>query len=249
MKPTLVLVSIAAAVALTVGLVWHYGTRNPMGGETVREERALPPFDRIAIEGFADLVLVQGGAESIAIEGAPKYLRNLRFEVTDGKLVLANAKARHGWLDLLDGDTQPIHATLTFRTLDAISVEGAARLRADRLETDRLAVSASGATKLSISALDAKELAVSGSGAFKMDVAGRTVAQRIRISGAGDYRAAKLQSETAKVTVSGAGRVVVLVERSLDIDLSGAGSVEYLGNPKVTQDIRGVGRVKKRAAD
>ena len=42
-----------------------------------------------------------------------------------------------------------------------------------------------------------KELAVSGSGAFKMEVAGRTVAQRIRISGAGDYRAAKLQSETA----------------------------------------------------
>ena len=184
-----------------------------MGGETVREERALPPFDRIAIEGFAELVLVQGGAESIAIEVAPKYLRNVRFEVTDGKLVLANPKARHGWLDLLDGETQPIHATLTFRTLNAISVEGAAKLRADRLEDRSARGVGIGSHKLSISALEAKELAVSGSGAFKMDIAGRTVAQRIRISGAGDYRAAKLQSETAKVTVSGAGRVVVQVEK------------------------------------
>ena len=249
MKPTLVLVSIAAAVALTVGLVWHYGVRKPMGGEAVREERALPPFNRIAIEGFADLVLVQGSAESISIEGAPEYLRSLRFEVIDGKLVLANSGARHGWLDIFNGEARPIHATLTFRKLDAISVEGAAKLRADRLETDRLAVSASGATKLSISALDAKELAVSGSGAFKMDIAGRTVAQQIRISGAGDYRASKLQSETAKVTVSGAGRVAILAEKTLDIDLSGAGSVEYFGNPKVTQDIRGVGRVKKGVAE
>ena len=77
-------------------------------------------------------------------------------------------------------------------------------------ETDRLTVSASGRARLAISALEAKELTVTGSGAIKMEVAGRTVAQRIRISGAGDYRAAKLESETAKVTVSGAGRVVVL---------------------------------------
>ena len=56
-----------------------------------------------------------------------------------------------------------------------------------------------------------------------MEIAGRTVAQTIKISGAGDYRAAELDSETAKVTVSGAGRVVVRVEKTLDIDLSGAG--------------------------
>ena len=58
--------------------------------DTVQEVRELPPFNRVAIEGFANLTLVQGGAESIAIEGAPQYLRSLRIEVTDGTLALAN---------------------------------------------------------------------------------------------------------------------------------------------------------------
>ena len=93
-------------------------------------------------------------------------------------------------------------------------------------------MSAAGATSVRITELEAKELAVDGSGAIKMEIAGRTVAQTIRISGAGDYRAADLASETAKVTVSGAGRVAVRVDKTLDVDLSGAAAVEYVGDPK-----------------
>ena len=38
---------------------WHSG-----GADTVSGERELPPFNRVAIEGFADVTLVQGSAES-----------------------------------------------------------------------------------------------------------------------------------------------------------------------------------------
>ena len=68
-----------------------------------------------------------------------------------------------------------------------------------------------------------------------MEIAGRTAAQTIEISGAGDYRAEDLASDTAKVAVSGAGRVVVRVAKTLDVDLSGAATVEYIGDPKVTR--------------
>ena len=125
--------------------------------DTVQEVRELPPFNRVAIEGFANLTLVQGGAESIAIEGAQQYLRSLRIERDRRHAGARQPRDPPFVARLFDGEAQPIHATLTFRTLDAISVEGAAKLRADRLETDRLAVSASGATQaLRFHALDAE---------------------------------------------------------------------------------------------
>jgi Putative auto-transporter adhesin, head GIN domain len=229
--------------------MWSYDAwKSGRGGERGVVERALPAFNRIAIEGFAELTLVPGQTESVSIDAAPKQRAGVRLEVTDGKLSIANPRPRHWWLDLFGDDVKPVRMTLTYRTLNAISVAGAAKVRADRL-TDRLTVSASGATSVQISALEAQELVVNGSGAIRMDAAGRVVAQRIGISGAGDYRAAKLDSETAKVRVSGAGRVVVRAEKTLDIEISGAGSVDYFGNPKVTQEISGVGRIRRRAAD
>ena len=119
---------------------------------------------------------------------------------------------------------------------------------ADSVKTARLSVTASGATSLKIDDLDAKELVVSGSGAMKIDLKGRATVQRVGISGAGDYRAADLVSDDARVGVSGAGRVVIHAEKTLRIGISGAGSVEYYGDPQVTQQISGAGRVKRHDA-
>jgi hypothetical protein len=109
-------------------------------------------------------------------------------------------------------------------------------------------VAARGATSLRIGELDAKALVIDGSGACKMEVSGRTVAQTIEISGAGDYRAEDLASDTAKLAVSGAGRVVVRVSKTLDVDLSGVANVDYIGDPKVTRRVSGMGRIKQRDA-
>ena len=68
------------------------------------------------------------------------------------------------------------------------------------------------------------------------------------MSGAGDYRAAGLASERARIAVSGAGRVVVNATKSLDVEISGAGTVDYLGNPEVTKKVSGAGRVRRREA-
>lgn len=250
MKRFLVVLAIfAIAMAGTLGVLWWYDSWNSGGADTATAERDLPPFSRVAIGGFTDVTLVQGSAEGISIQGAPDYLRRLRLDVTDGTLTIASPRVRHWWLDFFGGDSKPVRIKLTYRTLDTIGVEGAATVRADRLQADRVTVTASGASSLRIAALEANELTVTGSGALKMEVAGRVATQRIRTSGAGDYRAPKLDSQAATVTVSGAGRVVVRAEKTLDIVVSGAGVVEYIGNPKVTQDIRGVGSIRRRSAD
>lgn len=250
MKPVIPVLLVLVAIAAAVGAAWLYVGRSfPSGkGEVVAEQRSLPSFSRIVIHGFADVTLIQGNAESVAVEAQAKHLAGVRTDVVGGTLTIANDQSRRWWSEFLGGGVRPARVTITYRQLEAIEASGAVRLRAERLKTERLSVSASGATALKIADLDTKELLLTGSGAIKVEAAGHATHQTISISGAGVYRAAELVSDDARVSVSGAGRVIVQAEKTLGIDLSGAGSVEYIGNPKVTQQISGAGRVKRRDA-
>jgi len=68
--------------------------------------------------------------------------------------------------------------------------------------------------------------------------------QEINLSGFGNYSAGDLKSNTATVSVSGAGNATVWVAQSLNVHISGAGNVNYYGSPQVTQNISGVGNIK-----
>lgn len=250
MKVVLAILGILVATALAVSLAWFYlvWSFHGSGGEIVTEERALPAFNRIVIEGFADVTLVQGQSEAVRVEASQRQLSGVRTRVRGDTLTITHGEARSWWSGFFGFGARGARVTVTFRELDAIGATGAVKIRAEALKADRLKVSTSGATSLRIDDLDAKELSVTGSGAMRVELAGRATEQRISISGAGDYRAAELASDDARVSVSGAGRVVVQVQKTLKIGLSGAGAVEYIGNPTVTQQISGPGRVRRRDA-
>jgi hypothetical protein len=248
-KVILVFFGILAATVVAVIIGWFYLVSSFRGGgDVVTEDRVLPPFSRIVIEGFADVRLVQGAAESVRVAAPQKQLATVRTQVSDGTLTISAGASRSWWLAFFGGGGRGTQLRITFRDLESIDAAGAVKLRAEGIKADRLRVQASGATSLRIDALDANELSVSGSGAMKVELAGRVAQQRVSISGAGDYRAADLVSDEARIAVSGAGRVLVQVEKTLRIALSGAGVVEYIGDPKVTQHVSGAGRVKRRDA-
>ena len=246
--PLVILLAIAAAV-VAAWYVLERGFRSggtALGGEVVIEERTLPPFTKLAVDGIAEITLVQGAAESVRYETSAKQRNQVRVEVRDGRLHVESAASRGFFSFLFGGGPRPVRAIVTFRDLERVDVSGAIKLKADGWKADKLTVSVSGEATLRIAGLDVNELVLGASGAVKAEVAGRAVEQRIAISGAGDYRAADLSSDSARVAVSGAGKVLVSVAKTLKVAISGAGSVEYLGDPKVTQDISGVGRVRRR---
>lgn len=241
---------ILIAIAIAASLAWLFLASTIPGGRgaIATERRTVAPFTRLAIEGYAEATLIRGDSESVTVEAPQKQLAQLRTEVAGGTLTIGSGQARRWWSDLFGGGARPARVTVTYRDLEAISANGAAKIRADRLKADRLDVTAAGATSLRFADLDTRELSVRGSGAMKAELSGRTAGQEIAISGAGDYRALDLASDDARITVSGAGRVAVHAERTLAIGITGAGSVEYTGNPKVTQQISGAGKVRRRDA-
>lgn len=246
-------VLVVACIVVAAVLAWLVTQRVMRGtaeqaasGPTVAETRTPGDFTKLDVTGHLDLVVVQGPTPSVVVEVPEGEQRNVRTRVDNGTLEIK--VGTHGWKGL-GGERGLPRVVVTAPTYEAIAVAGTVRVASPALDVPSLRIAASGATTIKIDSLKAQSLRLAGSGAVKGELAGRVTDQSISLSGAGSIDAPQLVSETAKVSVSGAGKVVVNAEKSLRVSLSGAGSVEYLGNPDVKESVSGIGRVKRREGD
>ena len=241
--------ALLAAVLVAFAAAWFTLAGKGGGGERVTTEAPpVGPFTRVGLNGYAELVLVQGDREAVTIESSPRATARIRVRSADGRLSIDAVEDRPWWSFLAHGSPRPPRITVHFRNLESLDVAGAVKVAAAAIETERLAIEASGATSVKVDALRAQSLRFSGSGAVKGEFAGALDDQTIAIAGAGDYRAPGLASQTARIAVSGAGRAVVQVAKRLDAEISGAGSIEYIGDPIVRDRISGAGKITRRTA-
>jgi hypothetical protein len=225
---------------------WWRRMASPASEATVSVERPVSSFSRISVEGVANVVLVQGSKPSVVVDAPQNVQQDVVIDNHGDTLTLRSGSGSAGWQNWFGANPRPTpKVTVTFTELTRIEASGGLRLSADKIQIPKLSIDVSGAAAVNIADLATDDLRIDGSGAMKADIAGRATAQRIEISGAGDYHAPRLVSETASVGVSGAGRVLVNATRTLRIDLSGAGIVDYTGNPVVTKSVSGLGQVRQ----
>ena len=237
---------VLAAVTLSHSGWWRRSVPGAAADASVSVERPVSPFSRITVEGMANVVLVQGPAPRVVVDAPPDLQRGVVIDNHGDMLTLRSNGGGASWQNWFGSNPRPApKVTVTFTDLSRIEASGGLRLSAETIHVPKLGIDVSGAAAVTVADLATDDLRIDGSGAMKADIAGRATAQRIEISGAGDYHAPRLVSETADVGVSGAGRVLVNATRTLRIDLSGAGIVEYTGNPVVTKSVSGLGRVRQ----
>jgi hypothetical protein len=245
--PLLVLGCIAVAAALA----WWTLNRVGIGGtgQVVTENRAVAPFRTLDVTGNVEVTLVPSGREEVVVEAAPGVQSRVRARVEGGTLsIKAAGETKRWWSSIIGGSRSaaPPRITVKYRSLEAIALAGTVKVTAARLDAETLRIAAAGGSLLRIDDLQARALRLSGAGALKATLGGKVIDQEISISGAGEVHAGDLASENAKVSVSGAGSIVLRVEKTLRASISGAGSVEYYGDPEVRQQVSGIGRVKRR---
>jgi hypothetical protein len=167
-------------------------------------------------------------------------MRYIKTEVKNGTLVLGfTAEVRNKRVR----PTQGIKFNLSVREVASLELSGAGDIDAPTLKVDDLEILLSGAGDVSVGSLAAEELVVRLDGAGNVELAGQVLEQDVRINGAGNYRAAELESQRATVIVSGAGDATVWATDTLDVRIPGVGGVEYHGNPRVTHKLSGLGRL------
>ncbi|EKD89493.1 MAG: hypothetical protein ACD_34C00017G0002 [uncultured bacterium] len=211
---------------------------------TNTESRPVSGCTGLQFRAVGKIIVTQGQNEGLTIQADPEIRSRIRTEVKDGILVISYDSDWKDWtgLNFIDKGVTTFH--LTLKDIKSLSISGVGNLDSASIISDSLSLSLSGPATMTFGTLTVNSLKVEMSGVGSIDLAGKCLEQNISLSGAGGYKASRLESDRAIVKLSGVGSATVLVSESLDVSISGAGAVEYYGNPKISQKISGIGVLK-----
>ena len=210
-------------------------------GKVITESRKVSDFDKVVLSGVGTLYITQGDEESLEIEAEDNLMPYIVSKVRGNTLTIGFEDDK--WTQAIQ-PTEPLKFFLTLKDLSKVELSGAGRVVVEDIETDELRIISSGAGDIEIDNLSAKKLTVTLSGAGNCEIGGQVADQSIVISGAGNYSAEYLETESTSIQVSGMGSSRVWATKDLKIEISGAGSVKYYGSPHITQEISGAGNIK-----
>lgn len=207
-------------------------------GETVTEAREVDDFTGVVLEVAGTLNISHGDRTELSLTGDRSLVRRITTEVHDGVLEIGLPRRTVG--------ATTVQADLVLPNLDLLRVDGAGKVRANLSAGERLEVDIDGLGDVRIVGVDVEELVAQIDGAGQIDVTGRAGHQEVTVNGAGRFLGGELASDTARVTISGAGSADVDVTTTLDATISGAGEITYTGDADVTRQVDGVGQVVRR---
>ncbi|MBC8507766.1 MAG: DUF2807 domain-containing protein [Chloroflexi bacterium] len=204
-------------------------------GDLITETRQVNNFDSIDLSGVGEVIITQGGSESLSIETDDNVMKHLKIVVENGTLKLG-----------FEEGFQSITPTrLVFSVgvddLTGLTVSGSGDIKADALKTDRLDVTVSGSGSVQVADLSVSKVTVDISGSGKVNLGGDAADQVVTISGTGEYLAGDVCSTSVEIDVSGSGDATVCASESLDTNISGSGLVSYYGKPSVNSSGSGSG--------
>jgi predicted small secreted protein len=208
-------------------------------GNVIRETRDVSDFQKVSISGGGDLILEQGGNESVEIEAEDNIIEYIETEVHNGTLYIGFSEDR----PVFFSTTRSIRYYVTMKDIEGIKVSGGGDVEAKEIESKELDLEISGGGDIEIRDLSAERVNIVVSGGGDIEIAGKVPVQYVEVSGGGDLDTSDLESEVVKLHVSGGGEAFVWATEELDIDVSGGGDVRYYGHPRLTESISGGGDV------
>jgi len=231
---------LSSALLLAATGVFALGARESAGsGNVGRENRTVPAFTAIVIEGSGNVTLSQESSQSVSVETDDNLLPLVKTEVRAGVLYLG-----------FKPGTRPVHVSqleflIGVPKLTAVKISGSGNLHATGLiRADELALEISGSGSI-YSELAVGRLTVAISGSGGMTAEGKADQLALTINGSGSMQAHDLVSGTAEVAVNGSGEAVVNARRAISIEVSGSGRVAYGGGAKATITKSGLGVVQR----
>lgn len=246
-------------IVVLIGILAAACDGGVMADELVTEKRAVEGFSGVLITGRGSVSIAHGEAESLVIEASRETLDKITSEVVDGVLEIRETSA--GW-----GLRGPIRMTLTYTTLESLSLSGSADVHTgqiaaetfdlsisgssevdvDGFAVDGLTVIVTGSGDLAVEALAAESIDVQVRGSGDIEARGTVVDQSVVVRGSGNVDTAALESRNAVARVSGSGNVELWVTDRLEAVITGSGDISYTGDAILTHDISGSGRLRRK---
>jgi hypothetical protein len=209
-------------VALLAGCnsVSRGGNQVAGSGNRKSENRDVPEFNAVLLDGAYKVELTSGKARRVEIEADDNLLPFIATEVENGRLRIHNTQSYN---------TRSVpHVRISVPDLRELSLSGASNLDLSGVKNDALKISVQGASKLSAS--------------------GETGALDINLSGASSIDARELRAQRVVAVTNGAGSISVHALDALDATVNGVGTIDYYGDPKtVNPKVNGFGKINKKS--
>jgi len=239
----LVLISVIillTTLACSIGVTNDISNDIITGNGKVKEKVVdVSGFNKVELNGIGDLIIEQGSKEGLRIKCEENFLPYIEVSVSDDTLVI---DLKH---HISFDPSNDITYYLSVKDLSSVELNGVGDIVINNLETSNLDVASNGVGDITITDLLADNVGVALAGIGDIRLEGKVVSQSVSLSGTGDYKGKKLESQTAEVTISGMGTAGVRVSDSLKATISGTGSLNYIGDPQIEQNISGLGEINK----
>ena len=220
-----------------VGPIGPQGTGIDGSGVYLEENRPVSSFDGIRLLSVASVFVEQGSSEQVMVRAEDNVISHIQTRVSGGVLEITTESG------ISFDNTGPIQVFVTARDLGSLELEGVGEIQAMGLGFSRLDLSLNGTGSLDLSDAHGDRLEVRMDGVGEIEISGQVTEQKAEVFGIGDYKARKLQSLRADISVHSLGSATVRVSERLIATVRGSGSIYYHGNPIVESDITGSGIV------
>jgi len=170
----------------------------------VSEERELDSFDRIELDGSADLKITVGETQKITVTGNQKYLDKIRTRIAGrDRLLITDTRYRSRKNALIE---------IQVPELTKLSVFGSGDVEVSGLDNEKF------------------DLYIDGSGDVTLN--GEVTEIEIAVDGSGDVDASDLTTETAYLEITGSGDVDIDADEVYQ-EFYGDDDVYFHGNSEV----------------
>jgi Putative auto-transporter adhesin, head GIN domain len=208
--------------ALAVSALFLTGCDHWLGirgnGHIVTDNRAVGNFTELEAGGAFDIEW-RSGPPALSITTDENLLQYIDNRIVDHRLRLRSHENLR--------PTHSIKVLVTSPTRSAAKLTGACRLSASDLTGARFALETTGAAKVTLDG-NVDELLAETTGASKLNAGG-------------------LQTKVTKISTSGAAKADVAVSQTLKVSITGAGRVVYNGNPPtIEKHVAGAGVIEHK---
>ena len=204
------------------------------------EERGFPVggFDRLAVSGSADVMVMTGRAPSVRASGSAADLDRLDIGVEGGQLKIGHK--REGMWSWHDGGK--VHVAVTVPVLRSVDAAGSGGVVVDRIKVKDFAASLAGSGSIRVAALDASAVSLSSAGSGTIEAAGSCGDGAAKIAGSGAIRIAALKCANVSASIAGSGAIDAFASRSATLSTMGSGDINLTGGGRCTVSSAGSGK-------
>jgi carbon monoxide dehydrogenase subunit G len=213
----MVLPLLVGIAGCSVNLISLADTARTKGsGKKATENRNVPAFRRIALEGSGTLEVTVGDPQKVTLDFDDNLLSRVTTTVKNDTLIIGMKKGSYS-------SQLGLKVTVAVPALDGVEIDGSGSANVVNVKADHF------------------DVEVSGSGGIA--ASGSADKVKVDISGSGRVELKDLRARDATVDVSGSGHLTVNATDSLGVDISGSGNVGYVGSPRIKKDVSGSGSV------